>query len=61
MRIVTVGLLLELHILTLNDDLSIELAVSLNSNDAQIFSSNGQEWVPTETLSEARVLSTFSS
>lgn len=29
-----------------------QLAVSLNSNDAQIFSNNGQEWVPTETLSE---------
>jgi len=28
------------------------LAVSLNSNDAQIFSYNGSEWIPTETLSE---------
>jgi len=29
-----------------------QLAVSLNSNDAQIFSRKGAEWIPTETLSE---------
>ncbi|KAJ8521637.1 hypothetical protein ONZ45_g1671 [Pleurotus djamor] len=29
-----------------------QLAVSLNSNDAQIFSLSGKEWVATETLSE---------
>ena len=28
------------------------LAVSLNSNDVQMYSRNGQEWVPTDTLSE---------
>jgi len=29
-----------------------ELAVSLNSNDVQLYARNGQEWVPTEALSE---------
>jgi actin related protein 2/3 complex subunit 1A/1B len=33
-------------------DLVLELAVSLNSNDAQIMSRQGQEWKVTETLSE---------
>jgi actin related protein 2/3 complex subunit 1A/1B len=41
-----------------DDDLTIhivtELAVSLNSNDVQIYSRSGQEWVPTDTLSEVR-------
>ena len=31
-----------------------ELAVSLNSNDAQIFARKGAEWIPIETLSEVR-------
>jgi actin related protein 2/3 complex subunit 1A/1B len=34
--------------------LRAELAVSLNSNDAQIMSRHGQEWKVTETLSEVR-------
>jgi len=29
-----------------------QLAVSLNSNDVQIFTRHGPEWIPTETLSE---------
>ena len=29
-----------------------EVAVSLNTNEAQILSHNGAEWMPTETLSE---------
>ncbi|KAF5357960.1 hypothetical protein D9756_001459 [Leucocoprinus leucothites] len=29
-----------------------ELAVSLNSNEVQLYSRKGQEWIPTETLSE---------
>jgi len=29
-----------------------QLAVSLNCNDIQIYSKAGQEWSPTETLSE---------
>ena len=31
-----------------------ELAVSLNSNNAQIFTREGAEWIPTEILSEVR-------
>ena len=31
-----------------------EVAVSLNSNDLQIFSRSGADWTPTETLSEVR-------
>lgn len=34
----------------------LELVVSLNSNDAQIYNKQGAEWVPTVTLSEVRVL-----
>lgn len=31
---------------------SPEVAVSLNSNDVQLYARNGSEWAPTETLSE---------
>lgn len=33
---------------------SIELAVSLNSKDVQLYSRRDQEWIPTEVLSEVR-------
>ncbi len=32
-----------------------EVVVSLNSNEAQIFSRRGSEWVPTETLAEVTI------
>lgn len=35
-------------------DHETEVAVSLNSNDVQIFAREGHEWKPTETLSEVR-------
>lgn len=34
--------------------ISPELAVSLNSNDVQLYSRRDQEWIPTEVLSEVR-------
>jgi hypothetical protein len=51
-----------LLILSLIPVLQTEVAVSLNSNDVQIFSRQGNDWKPTETLSEVRrspVLSTL--
>lgn len=36
----------------LTQEIQSEVAVSLNSNDAQIFSRQGSEWVATETLAE---------
>lgn len=36
----------------LTQETQSDVAVSLNSNDAQIFSRQGSEWVATETLAE---------
>lgn len=41
------------------DNYSIELAVSLNSNDAQILTRQGSEWVSTVTLSEVKLCLLF--
>lgn len=42
--------------LTESDVIPAELVVSLNSNDAQIYTRKGAEWVHTVTLSEVRFL-----
>ncbi|KAG6851282.1 hypothetical protein H0H93_011718 [Arthromyces matolae] len=52
MQIAAVGVLITLHSSMRTDQLTSGLAVSLNSNDVQIYSRQDSEWVSTETLSE---------
>lgn len=43
---------LNLYVSTTTFDLSPDIAVSLNSNDVQLYTRKGSDWTPTETLSE---------